>query len=234
MLDNVLLLFSLIVMSDSLRPPGLQRARHPCLSLSLGVCSNSCPLSWWCHPTSSSSVVPFSSCPQSFPASGSFPKSRLFTSGGQSIGASASAPVLPVNVQGWFPWTGLITCTEHFVQRPLLKPSSFHFLFRKHSVIICILEVRKLRYWEVNRLAWGLTARKQVEWTQYSQEKTCFCFASFLSGSSFGWQLLLCLQPTLVQILAILQMSDFDFSTLFFNAYISEMGFIVTPKSPED
>ena len=72
---------------------------------------NSCPLSRSCHPTISSSVIPFSSCPQSFPASGSFPMSQLFTSGGQSIGASASASVLPMNIQGWFPlgWTGLIT-----------------------------------------------------------------------------------------------------------------------------
>ena len=88
-------------------PYGLQHARLPCPSLSPGVCSNSCPLSWWYHPTISSSVVPFSSCLQSFPASGSFPVSQLFTSGGQSIGASASALVLPMNIQNWFPlgWT---------------------------------------------------------------------------------------------------------------------------------
>ena len=80
-----------------------------CPPLSPGVCSDSCPLSWWCHPTISSSVAPFSSCPQSFPAPGSFPMSQLFTSRGQSIGASAS--VLPMNVQGWFPlgWTGWIS-----------------------------------------------------------------------------------------------------------------------------
>ena len=71
-----------------------------------GVCSNSCPWSWWCHPTISSSVAPFSSCPQSFSASGSFPMSRLFTSGGQSFGASAS--VFPVNLQGWFPLDWLV------------------------------------------------------------------------------------------------------------------------------
>ena len=87
-------------MSDSLRPHGLQHARPPCPTLSPVVCSNSCPLSWWCHPTISSSVVPFSSCPQSFPASGSFPVSRLFAWGGQRIGASASASVLPMNIQG--------------------------------------------------------------------------------------------------------------------------------------
>ena len=78
-------------MPDSLQPHGLQHVRPPCPSPTPRACSNSCPLSWWCHPTISSSVFPFSSCPQSFPASGSFPMSQLFTSGGQSIGASASA-----------------------------------------------------------------------------------------------------------------------------------------------
>ena len=82
--------------------PRLQHARLPCTSPSPGACSNSCPLSQWCHPTISSSVVPFSSCLQSFPASGSFPMSQLFASGGQSIGASA-ASVLPMNIQAWFP-----------------------------------------------------------------------------------------------------------------------------------
>ena len=95
--------FSRAVMSDSLWPHGLQHASLPCPSLSPGVCSNSCPLSWWCHPTSSSSVVPFSSCLQCFPASGSFPVSQLFASGGRIIGASASASVLSVNIQDWFP-----------------------------------------------------------------------------------------------------------------------------------
>ena len=90
-------------MSDSLRPPGLQHARLSCPQLSPGICSNSCPLSQWCHPTISSSVVPFSSCLQSFSASGSFPMSQLFASGGQSIGAAASVSVLSVNIQGWFP-----------------------------------------------------------------------------------------------------------------------------------
>ena len=87
---------------------GLQHARLPCPSLPPKVCSNSCPLSRWCHPTISSSVVPFSSCLQSFPASRSFPMSQVFASGGRSIGASASASVLPMNIQGWFPlgWTG--------------------------------------------------------------------------------------------------------------------------------
>ena len=109
----LLLLFSHSVVSDSLWPHGLQHTRLPCTSPSLGVCSNSCPLSWWCHPTISSSVVPFSSCPQSFPALGSFLMSHLCASGGQSTrnSASVSASVLPVNFQDWFPLglTGLIS-----------------------------------------------------------------------------------------------------------------------------
>ena len=98
-------------LSDSLWPLGLQHARLPCPLLSPRVCSNSCPLSWWCHPTILSSVIPFSSCLQSFPASRFFPMSQLFTSGGQHIGASASASVLPMSIQGWFPLglTGLIS-----------------------------------------------------------------------------------------------------------------------------
>ena len=97
------------VVSDSLRPYGLQHARLPCPSPTHRACSKSCPSSWWCHPTISSSVIPFSSCFQSFPASGSFPVSQFFTSGGQSVGASAS--VLPTNSQDWFPlgWTGWIS-----------------------------------------------------------------------------------------------------------------------------
>ena len=95
--------FSPSVMSDSLGPHELQHARPPCLSSTLRVYSDSCPLSQWCHLTISSSVFPFSSCLQSFPASRSFPMSQLFASGGQSIGAWASASVLPMNFQDWFP-----------------------------------------------------------------------------------------------------------------------------------
>ena len=98
------LLLSCSVMFDSMRPHGLQHARLPCPSISSRVCSDSCLLSQWCHPTISSSVNPFSSCPQSFPASGSFPVSQLFASGGQTIGASASASVLSMNIRGWFPF----------------------------------------------------------------------------------------------------------------------------------
>ena len=98
-------------MSNSLRPYRLQHARLPCSSPAPRAYSNSCPSSQWCHPTISSSVIPFSSHLQSFPASGSFPTSRFFISGGQSIGASASASVLPMNIQDWFPlgWIGWIS-----------------------------------------------------------------------------------------------------------------------------
>ena len=103
--------FSCSVLSDSWWPHGLQHARLPCPSPAPRACSNSCPLSQWCHQTISSSVVPFSSCLQSFPASGSFPMSQFFTSGGQSIGVSISASLLPVNIQDWFSLglTGLIS-----------------------------------------------------------------------------------------------------------------------------
>ena len=99
------------VVSDFLRPHELQHTRPPCPSPTPGVHPNSCPSSWWCHPAISSSVVPFSSCPQSLPASESFPVSQLFTSGGQSFGVSASTSVLPMNSQNWSPlgWTGWIS-----------------------------------------------------------------------------------------------------------------------------
>ena len=99
--------FSHSVMFDSLQPHELQHVRPPCPSPTLRIHSNLCPLSRWCHPTISSSVVPFSSCFQSFPTSGSFQTSQLFTSGGQSIGVSASTSVLPKNTQDWSPWNFL-------------------------------------------------------------------------------------------------------------------------------
>ena len=113
---------SVTQLCPTLQLHGLQHARLFCPSLSPGVCSNSCPLSQWCHPTISSSVIPFSSCTQSFPASGSFPMSQLFTSGSQSIGASAS--VLPVNIQGWFPLglTGLISLLSKGLSRVFSTP----------------------------------------------------------------------------------------------------------------
>ena len=108
-----------LVVSDSLQPHGLQHPRPPCPSPTHRVYSNSCPLSQWCHPTISSSVIPFSSHLQSFPASGSFQMSQFFTSGGQSIGVSASVSVLPMDIQDWFPlgWTGWISLQSKGLSR---------------------------------------------------------------------------------------------------------------------
>ena len=130
--------FSCSVMSDSLQQHGLQHSRLLCPSPTPGVHSNSCPLSQWCHPTISSSIFPFSSRPQSFPASGSFPVSQFFTSGGQTIGVSASASVLPMNIQDWFPLrlTGLISLqskdsqeTSPTPQFKSINPSVLGFLY---------------------------------------------------------------------------------------------------------
>ena len=128
--------FSRSVVSDSLQPHGLQYTRPPCPSPTPRVNSNSCPLSQWCHPTISSSVICFSSCLQSFPPSGSFQMSQLFTSGGQSIGVSASASVLQMNIQDWFSlgWIGLISLqskglsrvfSNTTVQKQILQCSAF-------------------------------------------------------------------------------------------------------------
>jgi len=124
----------------SLQPLGLQHSRLPCPSPSPGACSNSCLSSWWCHPTISSSVVPFSSCLQSFATSGSFPMSQLFTSGSRSIGASASASVLPVNIQDWLPLglTALIS----------LLPKGF-------SRVISSITIRKHQFFSARPSLWS-------------------------------------------------------------------------------
>ena len=111
-------------MSDSLSSHGLQQARLHCPSPTCVACSNSCPLSWWGHPTISSSVIPFSSCLQSFPSSGSFPTSQFFASGDQIIGALVSASVLPMNIQDWFPlgWTGWTPCSPRDSQESSPTP----------------------------------------------------------------------------------------------------------------
>ena len=118
--------FSRSVMSNSLQPHGLQNARPPCPSPTPRVYSNSWPLSRWCHPIISSSVIPFSSHLQSFPASGSFQMSQFFTSGGQSIGVSASTSVLPTNIQDWFPlgWTSWISLQSKGLKSLLQHHSS--------------------------------------------------------------------------------------------------------------
>ena len=129
----MLLLFSYSVVSDPLQSDELQHARLPCPLSSPRVCLNSCPLSRWCRPTISSFVIPFSSCLQSFPALGSFPMSQLLASGDQSIGASASASVLPMSIQGWFPLglTGLISLQSKGLLSLLQHHSS------KASVLWC-------------------------------------------------------------------------------------------------
>ena len=116
--------FSRSVVFDCLLSHGLQHARPPCPSPTSRAYWNSCPLQQWCHPTISSSIVPFSSDFQSFPASGSFLMSQFFTSGGQSIGVSASASVLPMNTQDWFPlgWTGWISLQSNGLARVFSKP----------------------------------------------------------------------------------------------------------------
>ena len=123
-----MLLFNCQVLSNSLQSHGLQHTRLPSLSLSPGVCSNSCPLSPWCYPTISSSVIPFS-CPQSFPASGSFPMSWLFASSSQSAGALAS--VFPMNIQSWFPLglTGLISWLSKGLSRVFSSTIQKHQFF---------------------------------------------------------------------------------------------------------
>ena len=127
---------------SSLQPHELQHARPPCPSPTPRVHPNPCPLSQWCHPTISSSVIPFSSCPQSFPASGAFPMSQLFTSGGQSIGVSASASVLPMNTQDWsaLGWTGWISLQSRDSQE--LSPTPWMFT----KLIVAILWYNSYHY----------------------------------------------------------------------------------------
>ena len=133
-------------MSDSLWPHGLRHTRLPCSSPSPRVCSNSCPLRGWCHPTISSSVVPFSSCPQCCLTLGSFPVSQLFASGHWSIGASVSSSVFPVTTQGWFPLglTGWITAVQgtlksllqhHSLKASILWCSAFFMVQLSHPYV---------------------------------------------------------------------------------------------------
>ena len=154
-------------MSD-LQFQGLQLTRLSSLSPSPGVCPNSCPLSWWCHPTISSSVAPYSSCPQSFPALGSFLMSQLFTSGSQSIGASASTSFLPKNTQDWSPlgWTGWIA----------LQSKGLLSLLQHHSSKASILQC--WAFFIVQLSHPYMTTGKNIaltRWTFVGEECLCFC-----------------------------------------------------------
>ena len=132
----ILLLFSSSVTSNSLQPHGLQHTRVPCPSPSPGAYSNLCPLSQWCHPAISSSVVPFTSCLQSFPASRSFPMGQFFASGGQSIRASASASVPTMNIQDWVPLglTGLISLQSKGLSRVFSNTTVQKHQFWSHHI----------------------------------------------------------------------------------------------------
>ena len=155
------LLFSCCVAFDSLPPHGLQLARYSSPSLSCRVCTNSCPLSQCCHPTISSSVILFSSCLQSFPASGSFPMSQFFTSGGQTIGASALASVLPMYIQGWFPsgLTGLISLQSKGLSRvfsnTIVQSINFSVLSLLNGPTLTSIH----DYWKNHNFLWILLAK---------------------------------------------------------------------------
>ena len=140
-------------MSDSLQPHEPQHARRPCPSPTPRVYPNPCPLSWWCHPTISSSIFPFSSCPQSFPGSGSFQMSQLFTSGGQSIGVSASTSVLPMNTQDWFPlgWTG---CSPRDSQKSSPTPQFKSFNSSALSFLYSPILTSTHDHWKNHNLNW--------------------------------------------------------------------------------
>ena len=153
-------------MSNTLRPHGPQHASPPCPSPTPRVCSNSCTLSRWCHPTISSSVIPFSSCLQSFPASGSFLMSQFFTSGGQSIVVSASASVLPMNIQGWFP----LGLTDLFAVQGTLNSLPQHHS-SKESILWCS------SFFIVQLLYPYMTTGKTIALTRQTfVDKQCLCF----------------------------------------------------------
>ena len=178
-LRGSLLLFSHSAVYDSLQPHGLQQARLSCPSLTLGVCSNSSLLSQWCLPTISSSVFPFSSCPQSFPASGSFPVSWLFTSGDQSIGALASVSVLSMNIQVWFPlgWTGLISLQVSKVLSRVFSSTSIQkHQFSDVGVHMCVCAVAQscltlcdpINYSPPDSSVCGILQVRTMEWVVIS------------------------------------------------------------------
>ena len=169
-------------MSDVLQPHGLQHSSLPCPSLSSKVCSNSCLLSRWCHPTISSSVIPFSSRLQSFPASGSFPMSQFFPTSCQSIGVSASTSVLPMNTQDWFPleWTGWISLQSKGLSRVF-----FNTTVQKHQFFGTQFSLWSNSY----VITWLLEYAVQVDHSFSSKEGLSFNFmAAVTICSDFGAQ----------------------------------------------
>ena len=176
--------FGRSVMSDSLWPHELQHARPPCPSPTPGVHPNPCPSSPWCHPTISSSVVPFSSCPQSFPASGSFQMSQLFTSGGQSIGVSASASVLPMNIQDWSPlgWTGWLSLQSKGLSRVFsntteffYRGGQFHRLMSRRGMPAILR--KRWGFPGIGRLPtfWHLWSTLELSWCLWVCHLACWC-----------------------------------------------------------
>ena len=174
-------------MSNSLRSHGLQHTRPPCPSPTLGAYSNSCSSSRWCHPNMSSSIIPFSSCPQSFPASGPFPMSQFFTSGGRSIGVSASTSVLPRNTQDWPPlgWTeSLLNLLEvQETLKSLLQHHSSKASILWHSAFF-IVQLSLLNKVKVHKLK-----KNQIAFNQNKQ--TTAPYLPFLPQSSRPWQALI-------------------------------------------
>ena len=162
--------FSRSVVSDSLQPHGLQHARPPCPSPTPGVYPNSCPLSWWCHPTISSYIIPFFSCLQSFPASGSFPMSQFFTSGGQSIGVSASISVLPMNTQDSFrmDWLDLLV-VQGTLKSLLQHHSSKASIFWHSAFFIVQLSHYTLVFGRVEICSSKIQSLTEITWLCGSQ-----------------------------------------------------------------
>ena len=159
-------------MSNSLQPYGLQHARPPCPSPTPGVHPNPCPSSWWCHPTISSSVVPFSSRLQSFSASGSFQMSQFFASGGQSIGASTSGSVVPMSIQDWFPlgWTGWISLQSKGLSRVFNTTVQRHQFFGSQPSL-----------WSNSPIHTWLLEKPQLWLDRTLSARKCLCLFNMLS-----------------------------------------------------
>ena len=165
-----------VVKSDSLWPHGLEHARLPCPSLSPRVCSDSCPLSWWCYLIISSSAVPLSFCLLSFPASGSFPVTRLFASGDKSMRASASASDFPVTIQGWFPlgFTGLISLQSKGLSRVISNTT-----VPKHQLFSA-----QLSLWSNSHIRKWLLEKPELWLYRLLSAKWCLCFLTLNLGLS--------------------------------------------------